>query len=75
MPLTVVHLNAGVILVVTMYSYVLSPSSPASWDLSFSQDLFGDNTALNKLKQPTNNRPMSEVKLYADRKIGRRLTH
>ena len=46
------HLNAEVILVVTVYSYVKSPSSPTSWDHGPRQYLFRDNLMGNNLNQP-----------------------
>ena len=41
--------NVGVSLVVTVYSTlgIVSLFPPTSWDLGPSQDLFGDNRALN----------------------------
>ena len=39
------HLNAGVILCSVRYSL---PLTPTSWDLGPRQDLFGDNSLLNK---------------------------
>ena len=44
MALIAAHLNAGVILVVIVYS-------PTSWYLGPRQYLFGDNSALNKFNQ------------------------
>ena len=51
MVLIAAHLDAGVILAVTVQRWVQSPSPPTSWDLGPRQYLFGDNSALDKFNQ------------------------
>ena len=50
MVLIAAHLNAGVILVVTVRRK--SPATPTSWDLGPCQYLFGHNWALNRFNHP-----------------------
>ena len=53
MALTAAYLNAGVILVVTVWRYIQCPSPPVSRDLGPRQYHSGDDSALNKSKKRT----------------------